>query len=82
MLLHKYGLPRLHAHSPSDLELSGVQWGLDLVKGELRDNVEAGVLEPTMNKVKIVQFATEAALTVLRIDDMIKIEKDPAEEEG
>ena len=35
-----------------------------------------------MNKVKIIQFATEAALTVLRIDDMIKVEKDPAEEEG
>jgi chaperonin GroEL (HSP60 family) len=58
------------------------QWGLDLQKGELRDNVEAGVLEPTMNKVKIIQFATEAALTVLRIDDMIKVEKDPGEEEG
>jgi T-complex protein 1 subunit alpha len=59
-----------------------VQWGLDLVNGCLRDNVEAGVVEPTMNKVKIIQFATEAALTVLRIDDMIKVEKEPGEEEG
>lgn len=58
-----------------------MQWGLDLMAGTLRNNVEAGVLEPTMNKVKLIQFATEAALTILRIDDMIKVEKDPAEEE-
>jgi T-complex protein 1 subunit alpha len=58
-----------------------VQWGLDLQAGTLRNNVECGVLEPTMNKVKLIQFATEAALTILRIDDMIKVEKDPAEEE-
>ena len=51
------------------------------MEGTLRDNVEAGVLEPTVNKTKIIQFATEAALTVLRIDDMIKVEKDPAEEQ-
>ena len=28
-----------------------------------------------MSKVKIIQFATEAAITILRIDDMIKLEK-------
>ena len=28
-----------------------------------------------------VQFATEAAITILRIDDMIKIEKGPEDEE-
>jgi T-complex protein 1 subunit alpha len=59
-----------------------VQWGLDLIKGDLCNNVEGGVLEPTMNKVKMIQFATEAALTILRIDDLIKVEKDPGEEQG
>ncbi len=118
--------------------------GLDLVEGSVRDSVAAGVLEPVLSKVKIVQvppppcchcpalvsggwiparraavvgcavhanagwwgsarhpqhrsgvplavcrqrapssvhaafaaqFATEAAITVLRIDDMIKLEK-------
>jgi len=49
--------------------------GLDLVSGTIRDNVEAGVLEPAMSKVKIIQFATEAAITILRIDDMIRLEK-------
>jgi hypothetical protein len=31
------------------------QYGLDLVDGVVRDNVEAGVLEPVLSKVKIVQ---------------------------
>ncbi|KAK9750056.1 hypothetical protein RND81_02G170300 [Saponaria officinalis] len=50
--------------------------GLDLYKGIVRNNLEAGVIEPAMSKVKIIQFATEAAITILRIDDMIKLEKD------
>mmetsp|Transcript_31593 Transcript_31593/g.74145 ORF Transcript_31593/g.74145 Transcript_31593/m.74145 type:complete len:244 (+) Transcript_31593:128-859(+) len=50
--------------------------GLNLVKGTIQDNVVAGVLEPTMSKVKALQFATEAAITILRIDDMVKIEPD------
>ncbi|GLI64007.1 hypothetical protein VaNZ11_007161 [Volvox africanus] len=50
------------------------QFGLDLVEGKLRNNVEAGVLEPAMSKLKMIQFATEAAITILRIDDLIKLE--------
>lgn len=47
--------------------------GLDLENGKCRDNKDAGVLEPEMSKVKSLKFATEAAITILRIDDMIKI---------
>ncbi|XP_074592700.1 T-complex protein 1 subunit alpha-like isoform X1 [Curcuma longa] len=53
--------------------------GLDLSKGTTRNNLEAGVIEPAMSKVKIIQFATEAAITILRIDDMIKLVKDERE---
>jgi T-complex protein 1 subunit alpha len=52
-----------------------INYGLDLYNGELRDNLLAGVLEPTMSKVKSFKFATEAAITILRIDDMIKLDK-------
>ncbi|XP_027112964.1 T-complex protein 1 subunit alpha [Coffea eugenioides] len=55
--------------------------GLDLVKGTVRNNLEAGVIEPAMSKVKIIQFATEAAITILRIDDMIKLVKDESQNE-
>ncbi|BFG31278.1 hypothetical protein CerSpe_175520 [Prunus speciosa] len=55
--------------------------GLDLLKGEVRDNLKAGVIEPAMSKVKIIQFATEAAITILRIDDMIRLVKDESQNE-
>ncbi|KAI8572354.1 hypothetical protein RHMOL_Rhmol01G0192000 [Rhododendron molle] len=55
--------------------------GLDLLKGTVRNNLEAGVIEPAMSKVKILQFATEAAITILRIDDMIKLVKDESQNE-
>ena len=50
-------------------------FGLDLVNGTVRNNIEAGVLEPSLSKVKIIQFATEAAITILRIDDLIRLDK-------
>jgi len=47
--------------------------GLDLVAGAVRNSVEAGVVEPALSKLKIIQFATEAAITILRIDDLIRL---------
>lgn len=47
--------------------------GLDLLNGKVRNNLKAGVLEPTVSKIKSLKFATEAAITILRIDDMIKL---------
>ena len=47
--------------------------GLNLIDGKVRDNKKAGVLEPAMSKVKSLKFATEAAITILRIDDFIKL---------
>ncbi|MEW5302360.1 MAG: hypothetical protein WDW38_002479 [Sanguina aurantia] len=55
-------------------------YGLELVEGKVRNNVEAGVLEPAMSKTKMIQFATEAAITILRIDDLITLEAEQAEE--
>lgn len=56
--------------------------GLDLVNGKPRDNKQAGVFEPTMVKTKSLKFATEAAITILRIDDLIKLHPEPKEERG
>ncbi len=39
----------------------------------MRDNKAAGVLEPAVSKIKSLKFATEAAITILRIDDLIKL---------
>ena len=53
----------------SDLKYTG----LDLVNGVVRDNLHAGVVEPSISKIKSLRFATEAAISILRIDDMIKL---------
>ena len=47
--------------------------GLELMQGKVRNNLAAGVVEPAMSKVKSLKFATEAAVTILRIDDMIRL---------
>ena len=48
---------------------------LDLMNGKLRNNLIAGVLEPALLKFISLKFATEAVITILRIDDMIKLIK-------
>ncbi|XP_013099907.1 T-complex protein 1 subunit alpha [Stomoxys calcitrans] len=63
-----------HNSSQTKAEHAELKWtGLDLVEGIVRDNKKAGVLEPAMSKIKSLKFATEAAITILRIDDMIKL---------
>jgi len=47
--------------------------GLNLTDGTVRDNLAAGVVEPAISKIKSLRFATEAAISILRIDDMIKL---------
>merc|ERR1719337_423685 len=48
-------------------------YGMDCISGKIQNNLQAGILEPALSKVKMIQFATEATITVLRIDDMIKL---------
>jgi T-complex protein 1 subunit alpha len=56
--------------------------GLDLYEGVVRDNKKAGVFEPAISKIKSLKFATEAAITILRIDDMIRIDPPRGEEKS
>jgi T-complex protein 1 subunit alpha len=56
--------------------------GLDLSKGRVRNSLEAGVIEPALSKLKSLQFATEAAITILRIDDLIKLNPKPEPQRG
>jgi len=69
-----------HNSSQIKSEHENLKWvGLDLFEGVVRDNKKAGVLEPTISKIKCLKFATEAAITILRIDDMIKLAPQPKE---
>lgn len=56
-------------------------YGLDLLKGEVRDNVRAGVLEPTVSKIRSLKSSLEAATSLLRIDDAITIQPEQPQED-
>ncbi|OXM76645.1 T-complex protein 1 subunit alpha [Cryptococcus neoformans Bt63] len=55
-------------------------YGLDLINGEVIDNRQAGVLEPTISKIKSLKSALEAATSLLRIDDSIQVAPEQKEE--
>jgi len=79
-------VPKLRAyHHSSQVKTEHTQlkfYGLDLLEGQVRDNKKAGVFEPALSKLKQLKFATEAAITILRIDDMIKLEPEQSQESG
>ena len=54
--------------------------GLDLINGAVRDKKKVGVLEAAVSKIKSLKFATEAAITILHIDDMIKLAPEKSKE--
>ena len=49
----------------------GVNFGLDVFSGEIVDMEKAGVLEPMRVKEQAIKSASEAAVMILRIDDII-----------
>merc|ERR1712100_286578 len=63
-----------HNASQTDASKSEMRYyGMDCISGKIQNNLQMGILEPALSKVKMIQFATEATITVLRIDDMIKL---------
>ncbi|KAI9836384.1 MAG: T-complex protein 1 subunit alpha [Sarea resinae] len=49
-------------------------YGLDLAKGRVVDQLKAGVLEPSMSKIKQLKSAVEACIAIMRIDTLIKLD--------
>ncbi|MHA1646721.1 MAG: TCP-1/cpn60 chaperonin family protein, partial [Promethearchaeota archaeon] len=56
------------AHSQPGNEFSG----LNIYEGKIVNNLESGIIEPVANIDTILRAATELAVMILRIDDMIK----------
>lgn len=52
-------------------------YGLDLARGKVQDEIKAGVLEPSISKVRQLKSAVEATIAIMRIDTLIKL--DPEE---
>jgi T-complex protein 1 subunit alpha len=57
-------------------------YGLDLHNGKVRDNVAAGVLEPTVSKLRSFKSAVEACIGILRIDTRITLDKPEPQDDG
>ncbi|KAM7167762.1 LOW QUALITY PROTEIN: T-complex protein 1 subunit alpha-like [Macrochelys suwanniensis] len=76
-------LRAFHNEAHVNPECKNLKWiGLDLINGKPRDNKQAGVFEPTVVKVKSLKFATEAAITMLRIDYLIKFHSESKDDRG
>uniref|UniRef100_A0A0X3Q3P6 T-complex protein 1 subunit alpha n=2 Tax=Schistocephalus solidus TaxID=70667 RepID=A0A0X3Q3P6_SCHSO len=56
-------------------------WGLDLTRNCIANCKELGIFEPLVSKIKSLKFATEAAITILRIDDLIKLKEEAPTED-
>ncbi|KAI5951345.1 cct1 [Candida jiufengensis] len=56
-------------------------YGLDLINGKIVDEATAGVLEPTISKIKSLKSALEACVSILRIDTMIEVHPEPPKED-
>ncbi|GME66782.1 unnamed protein product [[Candida] boidinii] len=67
---------------PTDLKKKNYKnYGLDLYKGKIVNEVTQGVLEPTISKIKSLKSALEACIAILRIDTIINVDPEPQKED-
>jgi thermosome len=63
-------------------ESGKTSYGIDAVSAKITDMFEAGVIEPLRVKQQILKSATEAALMILKIDDVIAASPPKPEKKG
>jgi T-complex protein 1 subunit alpha len=56
-------------------------YGLDLTKGKVVDQIKAGVMEPSISKIRQLKSAVEACISIMRIDTLIKLDPEQRGEE-
>jgi len=59
-----------------------VSHGIDVVNGRIEDMEKLGVLEPYLVAKQVIDSATDAAIMILRIDDVIAAKPSKPEEKG
>jgi chaperonin GroEL (HSP60 family) len=52
-------------------KVNGTKFGLDVYTGKVNDMVKEGVVEPLKVKTQAIDSASEVAVMILRIDDVI-----------
>jgi chaperonin GroEL (HSP60 family) len=56
---------------------TGVNYGVDIYSGKIKDLEKAGIIEPLRVKSQAIRSASEAAELILRIDDVIAAKSKP-----
>lgn len=56
-------------------------YGLDLTRGRVVDEIKAGVLEPSISKVRQLKSAVEACISIMRIDTLIKLDPEQRQDD-
>jgi len=64
-------LRTIHKNALENGKKNYFQFGLNLFEAKIRNNFINGLIEPTISKIRSLQIATEAAISILRIDDFI-----------
>ncbi|KAJ9162239.1 T-complex protein 1 [Coniochaeta hoffmannii] len=57
-------------------------YGLDLMRGKVVDQIKAGVMEPSVSKIRQLKSAVEACISIMRIDTLIKLDPVQQEDDG
>lgn len=57
-------------------------YGLDLMRGKVVDEIKLGVLEPSISKVRQLKSAVEACISIMRIDTLIKLDPEQPQDDG
>lgn len=57
-------------------------YGLDLTRGKIVDEVKLGVLEPSISKIRQLKSAVEACISIMRIDTLIKLDPEQPTDDG
>lgn len=57
-------------------------YGLDLMRGKVVDELKLGVLEPSISKVRQLKSAVEACISIMRIDTLIKLDPEQPKDDG
>jgi len=68
------------AHSTVDGKASSMSYGLNVYTGEVVDMLKEGVIEPEKVVRQAMESATETAVMVLRIDDIISAKEPEIED--
>lgn len=55
-------------------------YGLDVLSGEIGNNIERGIVEPAVLKLRALRAAVEVAIAILRIDEIIKVPPAPVKQ--